>query len=324
MKPERSADGLPAGVSNAGLPGQEAERQSPASGRRKPGWLRVRSPGGPNYLRLKRLMRGARVHSVCEEAGCPNMGECWEAGTATFLILGGVCTRACGYCGVEGGAPAEPDADEPRRVADAVARLQLQHVVITSVSRDDLADGGARVFAETIRLCREQRPDCTVEVLIPDFRGDEAALGVVLAAAPDVLNHNLETVERLFPEIRPAAGYGRSLRLLQASKRLAPQVLTKSGILLGLGESPDELQRAMEDLRKVGVDVLTLGQYIPPSASHAPVARWVSPEEFARYRDLGVERLGFLHVEAGPLVRSSYRADGQARLARSGALADEP
>lgn len=286
---------------------------------RKPAWLRVRSPGGPNYLRLKQLMRGGRLHSVCEEAGCPNIGECWEAGTAAFLILGDVCTRACKYCAVAHGLPAGLDEDEPRRVAEAVARLGLQHAVLTSVTRDDLPDGGARVFAETVRLCRELRPGCTVELLIPDFKGDETALASVVAARPDILNHNLETVERLYPAVRAGARYWRGIALLAAAKRLDPGLLTKSGLLVGLGETVEELERSMVDLRAAGVDILTLGQYLRPSAAHAPIARWVEPAEFDRLKRFGEDELGFQHVEAGPLVRSSYHAEQQARVVRTGA-----
>ncbi len=251
-------------------------------GTRKPEWLKVRSPGGTNYLRLKKLMRGARLHSVCEEAGCPNIGECWEAGTATFLILGDVCTRACKYCAIAHGMPTELDWDEPRRVADAVAQLELEHVVITSVNRDELQDGGAAIFAETIRQCRVRRPGMTIEVLIPDFKGDEDALRMWCEARPDILNHNLETVERLHPWARPGGRYWRSISLLGAAKRMDPAMLTKSGIILGLGEAREEIGQAMADLRKASVDILTLGQYLRPSVHHAPVARWVSPDEFAR------------------------------------------
>jgi lipoic acid synthetase len=287
---------------------------------RKPAWLKVRSPGGANYLRLKQLMRGQRLHSVCEEAGCPNIGECWEAGTATFLILGDVCTRACKYCAIAHGMPTELDLDEPRRVAEAVAALELQHVVITSVNRDELADGGASIFAETIRRCREARPGCTVEVLIPDFKGNEAALRLVVEARPDILNHNLETVERLHPWARPGGRYWRSISLLGAAKRMNPEMLTKSGLILGLGETDEEIRQAMVDLRKASVDILTLGQYLRPSRHHAPVARWVTPEEFAEWKRVGEEELGFQHVEAGPLVRSSYHAEKQARVVRAGGV----
>ncbi len=289
---------------------------------RKPGWLKVRSPGGVNYLRLKKLMRHQRLHSVCEEAGCPNIGECWEAGTATFLILGDVCTRACKYCAIAHGMPTELDWDEPRRVAEAVAELELEHVVITSVNRDELADGGAAIFAETIRQCREARPGCTIEVLIPDFKGDEDALRLVVEAKPDILNHNLETVERLHPWARPGGRYWRSISLLGAAKRMDPTLLTKSGVILGMGETTEEIRQAMEDLRKASVDILTLGQYLRPSPQHAPIARWVTPEEFAAWRRIGEEELGYHHVESGPLVRSSYHADRQARTVQAGGVGE--
>ena len=289
---------------------------------RKPDWLKVRSPGGPNYLRLKQLMRGQRLHSVCEEAGCPNIGECWEAGTATFLILGDVCTRACKYCAIAHGMPTELDWDEPRRVAEAVAELALEHVVITSVNRDELGDGGAAIFAETIRLCREQRPGMTIEVLIPDFKGDEDALRRVVQARPDILNHNLETVERLHPWARPGARYWRSISLLGAAKNMDSTLLTKSGVILGMGEAQDEIHQAMIDLRKAGVDILTLGQYLRPSPQHAPVARFVTPQEFAEWKRVGEHELGFRHVESGPLVRSSYHAEKQARTVQAGGVGE--
>jgi len=289
---------------------------------RKPEWLKVRSPGGKNYSRLKKLMRGQRLHSVCEEAGCPNIGECWEAGTATFLILGDVCTRACKYCAIAHGMPTELDWDEPRRVAEAVAELELEHVVITSVNRDELPDGGAAIFAETIRLTREARPGCTIEVLIPDFKGDEEALEMVVEARPEILNHNLETVERMHPWARPGGRYWRSISLLGSAKRMDPSMLTKSGIILGMGETVEEIREAMADLRKAAVDILTLGQYLRPTIHHAPVARWVTPAEFAEWKRVGEEELGFRHVESGPLVRSSYRAEKQARLVEAGGVGE--
>jgi lipoyl synthase len=289
---------------------------------RKPEWLKVRSPGGANYNRLKQLMRGQKLHSVCEEAGCPNIGECWEAGTATFLILGDVCTRACKYCAIAHGMPTELDWDEPRRVAEAVATLELEHVVITSVNRDELADGGAAIFAETIRLCREQRPSMSIEVLIPDFKGDEPALRMVVEARPDILNHNLETVERLHPWARPGGRYWRSISLLGAAKRMDPRMLTKSGVILGMGEAQDEIRQALVDLRRAGVDIITLGQYLRPSLHHAPVARWVTPQEFAQWKRVGEQELGFSHVESGPLVRSSYHAEKQARTVAAGGVGE--
>jgi lipoyl synthase len=289
---------------------------------RKPEWLKVRSPGGPNYLRLKKLMRGNRLHSVCEEAGCPNIGECWEAGTATFLILGDVCTRACKYCAIAHGMPTELDWDEPRRVAEAVRELELEHVVITSVNRDELADGGSAIFAETIRRAREARPQMSIEVLIPDFKGDEAALQAVVAARPDILNHNLETVERLHPWARPGGRYWRSISLLGAAKRMDPSMLTKSGIILGMGETDEEIFQSLADLRKASVDIVTLGQYLRPTPHHAPVARWVTPQEFAEWKRIGEKELGFRHVESGALVRSSYHAEKQARTVTAGGVGE--
>ena len=285
---------------------------------RKPEWLKVRSPGGPNYLRLQAMMRGGSLHTVCEEAGCPNIGECWEAGTATFMILGDVCTRACKYCGVAHGMPASLDLDEPRRVAETVAAMALEHVVITSVNRDELPDGGASIYAETIRRVHALVPGCSVEVLIPDFKGDEAALATVLDAEPAILGHNLETVERLHPDVRPGGRYWRSVSFLGASKRIRSDILTKTGVILGMGEQDDEVRRTMADLRDAGVDILTLGQYLRPSAQHIPVARWITPQEFVEWKRIGEEELGFRHVEAGPLVRSSYHAKEQAREIQAG------
>jgi len=285
---------------------------------RKPGWLKVRSPGGPNYRRLKGLMRSGGLHTVCEEAGCPNIGECWEAGTATFMILGDVCTRACKYCGVAHGLPTELDLDEPRRVAEAVAEMELEHVVITSVNRDELEDGGASIYADTIRRVRAAVPDCSVEVLIPDFKGSEAALRTVVEAKPAILGHNLETVERLHPEVRPGGRYWRSISYLGAVKRLDASMLTKTGIILGMGEREEEIRQAMADLRQAAVDILTLGQYLRPSPMHIPVARWVTPDEFAMWKVVGEEEYGFNHVESGPLVRSSYHAKEQAREVEAG------
>ncbi|HSW28921.1 MAG TPA: lipoyl synthase [Longimicrobiales bacterium] len=285
---------------------------------RKPGWLKVRSPGGPNYVHLQRMMRSESLHTVCEEAGCPNIGECWEAGTATFMILGDVCTRACKYCGVAHGMPTELDADEPRRVAESVARMSLEHVVITSVNRDELPDGGAGIYAETIRRIHAQVPGCSVEVLIPDFKGDEAALGIVVDAKPEILGHNLETVDRLHPHVRPGGRYWRSISFLGAVKKMDPAMLTKTGIILGMGEGAHEVRQAMSDLREAAVDILTLGQYLRPSPMHIPVARWVSPEEFSGWKRVGEKEYGFRHVESGPLVRSSYHAKEQAREVQAG------
>lgn len=289
---------------------------------RKPSWLKVRSPGGDNYRRLKKLMRGQRLHSVCEEAGCPNIGECWEAGTATFLILGDVCTRACKYCAIAHGMPTELDEDEPRRVAEAVAELELEHVVVTSVNRDELEDGGAAIFAETIRLTRQARPGCTIEVLTPDFKGDEAAIASVSRAKPDIYAHNLEVVERLHPSARPGGRYWRSISFLGYAKKLDPGMLTKSGMMLGLGETQAEIRQSMADLRKASVDILTLGQYLRPSPHHAPVARWVEPDEFLEWKRVGERELGFRHVESGALVRSSYHAETQARTVGAGGVGE--
>jgi lipoic acid synthetase len=289
---------------------------------RKPEWLKVRSPGGPNYLRLKQLMRGQRLHSVCEEAGCPNIGECWEAGTATFLILGDVCTRACKYCAIAHGMPTELDEDEPRRVAEAVATLELEHVVITSVNRDELPDGGAHIFAEVIRQTRAARPGCTIEVLTPDFKGDEDAIRTVADARPDIYAHNLETVERLHPWARPGGRYWRSISFLGAAKAMDPTMLTKSGIMVGMGETDEEILQAMVDLRKASVDIVTVGQYLRPSNHHAPVARWVSPVEFKEWKRIGEQELGFRHVESGALVRSSYHAEKQARTVTAGGVGE--
>lgn len=285
---------------------------------RKPSWLKVRSPGGPNYLRLKRLMRSQSLHTVCEEAGCPNIGECWEAGTATFMILGDVCTRACKYCAVAHGMPTELDLDEPRRVAETVEAMALEHVVITSVNRDELADGGASIYAATIREIHRRLPECSVEVLIPDFKGDETALRAVMDARPHILGHNLETVERLHPDVRPGGRYWRSISYLGAAKRIDPSMLTKTGIILGMGEREDEIRTAMADLREAAVDILTLGQYLRPSRQHIPVARWVTPEEFAEWKRVGEVEFGFRHVESGALVRSSYHAKEQAREVEAG------
>jgi lipoic acid synthetase len=285
---------------------------------RKPAWMKVKMPGGPNYRRLKRLMRSQGLHTVCEEANCPNTGECWEAGTATFMILGDVCTRACKYCAVAHGMPTELDEDEPRRVAETVGVMELEHVVITSVNRDELEDGGAAIYAKTIREIKNRLPECSVEVLIPDFKGSEEALRTVMDARPEILGHNLETVDRLHPEVRPGGRYWRSISLLGAAKRIDPSMLTKTGIILGMGERAVELEHAMADLRAASVDILTLGQYLRPSAAHIPVARWVTPEEFDHWKDIGENRFGFKHVESGALVRSSYHAKEQARDLKAG------
>jgi lipoic acid synthetase len=273
----------------------------------RPEWLKAPAPAGENYRELKALVADLRLHTVCESAACPNVGECWNQRTATFMILGNVCTRRCGFCAVQKGAPLAVDYDEPRRVAEAAALLGLRHAVITSVNRDDRKDGGAELFALTIRAIRERLPECRVEVLIPDFQGSHAALDTVLEAAPDVLNHNTETVPRLYRQVRLGARYERSLEILAYARRTRPEVPTKSGLMLGLGENPDEVRQVMGDLRASAVDILTLGQYLRPSPKHLPIVRYVPPEEFGEYRRLGRE-LGFRHVEAGPLVRSSYHA----------------
>ena len=280
---------------------------------RKPEWLKVRAPGGANYLRRQGLMRSQGLHTVCEEAHCPNIGECWESGTATFMILGDVCTRACKYCAVAHGMPSELDGDEPRRVADSVAAMGLEHAVITSVNRDELADGGASIYAETIRQIHARVPGCTVEVLIPDFKGNEAALRAVVEAGPEILAHNVDTVERLSRWVRPGGRYWRSISLLGAVKRMNPRQLTKSAVILGMGETGDEIRQSMQDLREASVDILTLGQYLRPSEHHVPLDRWVTPDEFRAWKDVGERELGFGHVESGPLVRSSSHAREQAR-----------
>jgi lipoyl synthase len=277
----------------------------------KPAWLKVRAPGSENYLRLKGVMKELKLHTVCEEARCPNIGECWHHGTATFMILGDVCTRACAYCAVAHGKPHELDRAEPARVADAIERMALRHAVITSVDRDDLADGGAFIFAETIRRTRERVPDCRIEVLIPDFQGLESSLRAVLDAGPDVLNHNIETVPRLYRMARSGGGYRRSLELLDRSRHYRPSIATKTGIMVGLGEEIDEVVGVFDDLRRVGVSILTIGQYLRPSPAHAPMVRYYHPDEFAQLKRLALAR-GFVHVESGPLVRSSYHANEQA------------
>ena len=281
--------------------------RSTATPVRKPAWLKVKAPGGPTYLALQHMMRDLRLHTVCEEAHCPNIGECWEHKAATFMILGDVCTRNCAYCAVAHGTPAALDLEEPSRLADAVAQMGLRHVVITSVDRDDLPNGGAEMFAACIREIRQRLPDTSVEVLIPDFKGSDVALRLVVDAQPDILNHNLETIERLYRIARPGGRYPRALALLRHAKELNPDALTKSGIMCGLGEEWDELLIAMEDLRAQDVDILTLGQYLRPSTDHLPVARWYTPAEFDELKQRGIE-MGFRHVEAGPLVRSSYHA----------------
>jgi lipoic acid synthetase len=278
------------------------------AGQRKPAWLKVPAPGGRNYLQVKAMMRELGLHTVCEEARCPNIGECWEHHAATFMILGDVCTRNCAYCAVAHGTPAPYDPVEPVRLAEAVERMGLRHVVITSVDRDDLPNGGAEAFAACVTEIRRRLPETTVEVLIPDFKGSERALGLVLDARPAILNHNLETAERLYRLARPGGRYDRALRLLADARRLGgPGQLTKSGIILGLGEEWDEVLTCMRDLRRAGVDILTLGQYLRPTDGHLPIARYYAPEEFAELAAIG-RRYGFRHVQASPLTRSSYHA----------------
>jgi len=273
----------------------------------RPEWIKARAPMGARYERLRALMRELDLHTVCEEARCPNVGECWNRGTATFMILGDVCTRACGFCAVKTGLPGlPPDPEEPRRVADAVARLGLRHAVITSVNRDDQKDGGAGIFAAVVREIRARVPECAVELLIPDLKGDWEALDVVLASRPHVLNHNTETVPRLYRHVRPGASFSRSRELLRRSHEAG--LLTKSGIMVGLGEEWDEVLETIRAIRSAGTDVLTVGQYLRPSPSHLPIVRYWAPEEFDRLRGFALD-LGYAHVESGPLVRSSYHAE---------------
>ena len=281
---------------------------------RKPSWLKVRAPGGPNYTRLTQMMRELNLHTVCEEARCPNIGECWEHGTATFMILGEVCTRNCAYCAVAHGRPASYDIAEPVRVGEAVAELGLRHAVITSVDRDDLPDFGAYIFAETIRQIKQRLPDCSVEVLVPDFQSNRESIATVLEAGPDIYNHNTETVPRLYKKCRPGGRYQRVMQIFRTAKELAPDILTKSGLILGMGETMEEIEVVMRDLREVDVDILTLGQYLRPSDGHIALDRYVTPAEFRELYEIGMS-LGFKHVESGPLVRSSYHAWEQVQAA---------
>jgi lipoic acid synthetase len=281
---------------------------------RKPSWLKVKAPGGPNYMRLKQLMRELDLHSVCEEAHCPNVGECWEHGTATFMILGDVCTRNCAYCAVAHGRPPKYDIAEPHRVAQAIAEMGLQHAVITSVDRDDLPDFGAWVFAETIRQIHERIPGCSVEVLVPDFQGNEDSIRTVLEAGPEIYNHNTETVPRLYKKARPGGRYPRVMEIFRYAKRIAPDIPTKTGMILGMGETIEEVVAVMRDLRAVDVDILTLGQYLRPSDAHIALDRYYTPQEFRQLYEIGME-MGFRHVESGPLVRSSYHAWEQVQAA---------
>ncbi len=281
---------------------------------RKPSWLKVKAPGGANYLRLKQMMRSLDLHTVCEEAHCPNVGECWEHGAATFMILGDVCTRNCAYCAVAHGRPPKFDATEPDRVAHAVAEMQLRHAVITSVDRDDLDDYGAWAFAETIRQIHAKVPDCSVEVLVPDFQGDEDSIRAVLDARPEIYNHNTETVPRLYKKCRPGGRYERVMNIFRFAKRYAPDIPTKTGIILGMGETNEEVVAVMKDLRAVDVDILTLGQYLRPSDGHIALDRYVTPDEFRWFKQAGMD-MGFRHVESAPLVRSSYHAWEQVQSA---------
>jgi lipoic acid synthetase len=288
-------------------------RAEPLPGR-KPSWLKVKAPGGPNYMRLKHLMRELDLHSVCEEAHCPNVGECWEHGTATFMILGDVCTRNCAYCAVAHGRPPKYDIAEPHRVAKAISEMGLQHAVITSVDRDDLPDFGAWVFAETIRQIHEKIPGCSVEVLVPDFQGNEDSIRTVLDAGPEIYNHNTETVPRLYKKARPGGRYPRVMEIFRYAKRTAPDIPTKTGMILGMGETIEEVVAVMRDLREVDVDILTLGQYLRPSDAHIALDRYYTPQEFRKLYEIGME-MGFRHVESGPLVRSSYHAWEQVQAA---------
>ena len=281
---------------------------------RKPSWLKVKAPGGPNYLRLKQMMRELDLHTVCEEARCPNVGECWEHGTATFMILGDVCTRNCAYCAVAHGRPPKFDPAEPSRVAEAAREMRLRHLVITSVDRDDLPDFGAWAFAETIRQVHEAVPGCSVEVLVPDFQGDVDAIRTVLEARPEIYNHNTETVPRLYKKARPGGRYERVREIFRIAKRLAPDIPTKTGIILGMGETNEEVLQTMRELREVDVDILTLGQYLRPSDDHIRLDRYVTPDEFRMFYEQGMA-MGFRHVESGPLVRSSYHAWEQVQAA---------
>ena len=292
--------------------GQGSSSPLGVGGSRRPDWLKVRAPSGDSFHNLKRLMRSKSLHTICEEANCPNIAECWERGTATFLIMGDVCTRSCGFCDVKTGMPSPLDWAEPIRVAQAVKDMNLQHVVITSVNRDERKDGGAPIFALTIRKVHEVQPGCTIEVLIPDFKGNMAALEIVMREQPDILNHNVETVPRLFKKVQPQDHYEWALTTLRNAKIIQPDAVTKTGIMLGLGETRDEVLDVMHDLRKIDVDILTLGQYLQPSKQHLPIERYWEPEAFAEFRRIGYD-MGFKWVESGPLVRSSFRAEFQAR-----------
>ena len=308
---------IPGEVERPRSRGRSAANERVPIDRARPDWLKVRLPMGPQVEELRRLMRSKSLHTVCEEAHCPNMAECWGAGTATFMILGDTCTRSCGFCAVKTGKPTELDLLEPTHVGEAVARMGVKHAVVTSVNRDELDDGGAGMFAETIGEIRRQSPGTSVEVLIPDFRGVLEALDIVLAAKPEILNHNVETVPRLYPRVRPQARFERSLEVLRRTKERAPTLVCKTGIMVGLGESRDEVLSTMRAIAAQGTDVLTIGQYLRPSPEHLPIERYWTPAEFAEFRELGMT-MGFDHVESGPLVRSSYHAERHVGLARAG------
>ena len=284
----------------------------PKTPRRRPPWIRVKAPSGESYERVRKLMRSKTLHTVCEEAQCPNLGECWGNGTATFLMMGDVCTRSCGFCDIKTGRPSPLDWAEPNRIAESVRAMDLKHVVITSVNRDERADGGAPIFAMVIRRIRQLQPGCSIEVLIPDFKGSKDALKIVMDAQPEILNHNVETAPRLFKKVQPQDKYEWALATLENAKAMDPLVLTKSGIMVGLGETFDEVTAVMQDLADRGVDILTIGQYLQPSKKHLPVERFYLPDEFDSFIEIGKE-MGFKWVESGPLVRSSYRADAQVR-----------
>ncbi len=299
----------PNAIPSTNDPGWQPDPEHP---RRRPPWIKVRAPNGENYDRVLELMRHKKLNTVCEEAQCPNLGECWGRGTATFLMMGDTCTRSCGFCDIKTGRPSPLDWNEPNRVAESVRALGLRHVVITSVNRDERADGGAPIFAMVIKRIRQLQPGCSIEVLIPDFKGSEAALKIVMDAQPEILNHNVETVPRLFKKVQPQDHYEWAMKTLENAKKMDPLVLTKSGIMVGLGETFEEIVEVMRDLAARGVDILTIGQYLQPSRNHLPVERFYLPAEFDRLREIGLE-LGFKWVESGPLVRSSYRADEQVR-----------
>ena len=301
------------------VPAHAKPLENPAG--KRPRWLVAPAATGQNYQRLKGLVRDLRLHTVCESAACPNVGDCWNRLSATFMILGNVCTRRCGFCAVQKGPPETVDYDEPRRVADAIAQMGLRHAVVTSVNRDDRSDGGAELFAMTIRAIRERLPDCTVEVLVPDFQGSRAAMDIVLDARPNILNHNIETVPRLYHTVRVGSDYGRSLMMLRHASSARPAIPTKSGVMLGLGETNAEIYDTLSDLRENGVEILTVGQYLRPSPDHLAIQKYYTPEEFERIREHG-RQLGFRHVEAGALVRSSYHADEGVRALAGGGIAD--